>query len=209
MLLSPEQIAYTIESTAAPGRCSSTPGSCPSSTASASACPSSRVRHAAPDRPAARPPLARWAGDEALLAAADPQHAFSGFRREHRATTFYTTRHHGPAGGVFFSHRQLVLHAPSAPLAGWPARCQSQRFHRGDVCMPIAPMFPRPRLGPLPYVATMLGVKRKSGPLRARHAAAAAPRTEGVTFSHCVPTILQMLLLAPAARRWTCPAGRW
>ncbi|WP_298622441.1 fatty acid--CoA ligase [uncultured Zoogloea sp.] len=135
---------------------------------------------------------------EALLAAADSQHAFPDFDENTRATTFYTTGTTGLPKGVFFSHRQLVLHTLGT-LGGLAGAVSGQRFHRGDVYMPITPMFHVHAWG-LPYVATMLGVKQVYPGRYVPDMLLQLRRTEGVTFSHCVPTILQMLLLAPAAK---------
>src|SRR6202011_3253797 len=54
---------------------------------------------------------------EALLAAADPRRDFPDLDESTRATTFYTTGTTGQPKGVYFSHRQLVLHALSARAA--------------------------------------------------------------------------------------------
>lgn len=74
---------------------------------------------------------------EELLAAHGPEYAFPDFDENTRATTFYTT---GLPKGVYFSHRQLVLHT-LALLAGLAMTAQQGRFHRDDVYMPITPMF--------------------------------------------------------------------
>jgi acyl-CoA synthetase (AMP-forming)/AMP-acid ligase II len=55
-------------------------------------------------------------------------------------------------------------------------------------------------LAALPYVATMLGLKQVYPGRYVPETLLKLVRDEGVTFSHCVPTILQMLLLAPAAK---------
>ncbi|BCQ64707.1 hypothetical protein PBOI14_64570 [Pseudomonas sp. Boi14] len=47
---------------------------------------------------------------ETLLAAASPQYAFEDFDENSVATTFYTTGTTGNPKGVYFTHRQLVLH---------------------------------------------------------------------------------------------------
>ncbi len=129
---------------------------------------------------------------EALLANAAPDYDFPDFDENTRATTFYTTGTTGLPKGVFFSHRQLVLHTLSA-MAALASPAGGQRFHRGDVYMPITPMFHVHAWG-LPYVALQLGVKQV---YPGRYIPAQLLRliaSEGVTFSHCVPTILQMML---------------
>lgn len=47
---------------------------------------------------------------EQLLAAASPQYDFPDFDENSVATTFYTTGTTGNPKGVYFTHRQLVLH---------------------------------------------------------------------------------------------------
>ncbi len=51
----------------------------------------------------------------------------------------------------------------------------------------------------VPYLATMLGVKQVYPGRYVPEALLATIAREGVTFSHCVPTILQMLLSRPEA----------
>lgn len=60
------------------------------------------------ERPSA--PLDFAAEYENMLAAADPGYDFPDFDENSRATTFYTTGTTGLPKGVYFSHRQLVLH---------------------------------------------------------------------------------------------------
>ena len=131
---------------------------------------------------------------EDLLAAGDPGYKFPDFSEETRATTFYTTGTTGLPKGVYFSHRQLVLHtlATGAALQG----TGQGRFNRDDVYLPITPMFHVHAWG-IPYVATMLGVKQVyPGRYVPEHLLRLIQR-ENATFSHCVPTILQMLLSSP------------
>ncbi|HOB44567.1 MAG TPA: fatty acid--CoA ligase [Zoogloea sp.] len=135
---------------------------------------------------------------EALLQSGDPACQFPDFDENTRATTFYTTGTTGLPKGVFFSHRQLVLHT-LATLGGAASAPTVQRLHRGDVYMPITPMFHVHAWG-LPYVATLLGVKQVYPGRYVPDVLLALRAKEGVTFSHCVPTILQMLLAAPAAK---------
>ncbi len=147
---------------------------------------------------------------EALLAAASPAFEFPDLPEETRATTFYTTGTTGLPKGVFFSHRQLVLHTLGV-LAALASPATQGRFHRGDVYMPITPMFHVHAWG-IPYVATMLGVKQVYPGKYAPEHLLRLIAQEGVTFSHCVPTILHMLLKAPGAEqvdlsRWKVVVG--
>lgn len=134
---------------------------------------------------------------EAGLREATPITHFPDFDENTRATTFYTTGTTGLPKGVYFSHRQLVLHSLAAMAALGSAPSQG-RLHRDDVYMPITPMFHVHAWG-LPYVATLMGLKQvypgRYLPGRLLELIA----REKVTFSHCVPTILHMLLDHPAA----------
>lgn len=77
---------------------------------------------------------------EALLADAEDSFDFPDFDENTIATTFYTSGTTGNPKGVFFSHRQLVLHsmAEAATLGMLPDK---QGVSYGDVYMPMTPMF--------------------------------------------------------------------
>ena len=132
---------------------------------------------------------------EALLAASEPLAEFPDFDENTRATTFYTTGTTGLPKGVFFTHRQLVLHTLGV-LATLGTNATQGRFHREDVYMPITPMFHVHAWG-IPYMATLLGVKQVYPGKYIPENLARLIATESVTFSHCVPTILHMLLTDP------------
>src|SRR5271166_4032309 len=128
---------------------------------------------------------------EALLAAAPATFAFPDLDENTRATTFYTTGTTGLPKGVYFSHRQLVLHTLATQMAlGGNGQ---GRFTADDVYMPVTPMFHVHAWG-LPYIATVLGVKQIYPGRYVPDALVGLIEREGVTFSHCVPTILQMIL---------------
>ncbi|MFN3713482.1 MAG: fatty acid--CoA ligase [Alcanivoracaceae bacterium] len=141
---------------------------------------------------------------EALLTAASSDFTFPDLDENTRATTFYTTGTTGLPKGVYFSHRQLVLHtyAGRSALGG----SGHGKFNANDVYMPITPMFHVHAWG-IPYMATMMGVKQV---YPGRYEPATLLKllvTEKVTFSHCVPTIIQMLLGAEAAK--SLDLGGW
>ncbi len=146
-----------------------------------------------------------FAGEyEALLAAAPERFDFPELPEETRATTFYTTGTTGLPKGVFFSHRQLVLH--TLGVTSLLASAHHASFRRGDVYMPITPMFHVHAWG-IPYVATMLGVKQVYPGRYAPDVLLSLIEKEKVTFSHCVPTIMHMLLRTPGAER--VDLSRW
>ncbi len=134
---------------------------------------------------------------EALLAGVDPAFVFEDFDENAQATVFYTTGTTGLPKGVRFSHRQLVLHTLGvATSIGTAAAGASMRT--GDVYMPITPMFHVHAWG-FPYVATLLGLKQV---YPGRYLPASLLKlivSEGVTYSHCVPSIMQMLLSHPGS----------
>ena len=132
-----------------------------------------------------------------MLAAAAPAYDFPALPEDTRATTFYTTGTTGLPKGVYYSHRQLVLHTLGVSQAF--AHAPHASFGARDVYMPVTPMFHVHAWG-LPYVATLLGVKQVYPGRYVPDVLLGLIAREGVTFSHCVPTILQMLLASPALR---------
>ena len=141
-----------------------------------------------------------YAGEyEALLAAAPTRYDFPDFDESTRATTFYTTGTTGLPKGVYFSHRQLVLHTLGVATALGTAAGQG-RLDRSDVYMPITPMFHVHAWG-MPYVATLLGLKQVYPGRYAPEMLLQLIDNESVTFSHCVPTILHMLLSSKAGEK--------
>src|SRR6202045_3356953 len=135
---------------------------------------------------------------EEMLAKSSPDFVFEDFDENTRATMFYTTGTTGAPKGVYFSHRQLVLHT-LIDLVGFGSPARQGRFHREDVYMPITPMFHVHGWG-LPYAATAAGVKQVYPGRYQPELLLNLIKAEGVTFSHCVPTILQMLLSAPNSK---------
>ncbi|MDR2990932.1 MAG: fatty acid--CoA ligase [Burkholderiaceae bacterium] len=158
-----------------------------------------RVKHficLADDGPV--PPELDWAGEyEALLAVADPGHEFPEFDENTRATLFYTTGTTGMPKGVYFSHRQIVLHTLAA-LATSSLAATHGRISRDDVYMPLTPMFHAHAWGQ-PYIATLCGYKQVYPGRYEPAMLLKLVKSEGVTFSHCVPTVLHMILSAPEA----------
>ncbi len=134
---------------------------------------------------------------EDMLASAATEYDFPDFDENTQATTFYTSGTTGLPKGVYFSHRQMVLHAITE-LAALGIAPKQGRFHADSVYMPITPMFHVHAWG-FPYSATMAGCKQVYPGRYIPDLLLKLIKTEGVTFTHCVPTILLMLLDAPAS----------
>jgi fatty-acyl-CoA synthase len=143
-------------------------------------------------------PLAFDAEYETLLAESEPDYAFPELDENTLATIFYTTGTTGLPKGVYFSHRQLVLHTESVQTA--LGGIGHGRFNEGDVYMPITPMFHVHAWG-MPYVATTLGAKQVYPGRYVPDALLDLIDRERVSFSHCVPTILQMVLASAKAKK--------
>ncbi len=137
-----------------------------------------------------------FAGEyEALLAESDDHFDFSDFDENTRATTFYTTGTTGMPKGVYFSHRQLVLHTITG-MAALGTVVNQGRFHQQDVYMPMTPMFHVHAWG-VPYIATAMGIKQVYPGKYTPEVLLKLIDKEKVTFSHCVPTIFHLLMSHP------------
>ena len=142
---------------------------------------------------------------EALLAESSEQYDFPDFDENSVATTFYTTGTTGNPKGVFFSHRQLVLHTLNAAVT-MGAYDALPLLRSDDVYMPMTPMFHVHAWG-IPYVATMKGIKQVYPGRYEPNKLVRLYREEGVTFSHGVPAVLQMILESEEAK--TTDLSRW
>ena len=142
---------------------------------------------------------------ETLLAGGAPHFDFPDFDENAQATVFYTTGTTGLPKGVYFSHRQLVLHTLGVATCVGAAAAHGH-LHREDVYMPITPMFHVHAWG-FPYIATLLGLKQVYPGRYLPGALLALIEREKVTFSHCVPSIMQMLLSHPGGE--SVDLSRW
>jgi fatty-acyl-CoA synthase len=150
------------------------------------------------DEPTSEQMLSGVAGEyEELLSKNDGNYDFPDFDENTKATTFYTTGTTGLPKGVYFSHRQLVLHTFGILTAMGSLKAQSG-FDSSDIYMPLTPMFHVHAWG-FPYAATMIGAKQVYPGRYDPQAILKLVEKEQVTFSHCVPTILHMLLNSPTS----------
>lgn len=149
---------------------------------------------------------AGFAGEyEALLNEASDHYEFADFDENTWATTFYTTGTTGNPKGVYFSHRQLFMHTMG--LATYVCGYQAVPFSSiTDVYMPITPMFHVHAWG-FPFLATMLSTKQIYPGRYEPELLLKLLLKEGVTLSHCVPTILNMLVNSPVAKQ--VDLSRW
>jgi fatty-acyl-CoA synthase len=137
---------------------------------------------------------------ESLMSNASKSYDFPDFDENTMATTFYTTGTTGLPKGVFFSHRQLVMHTYGmlASLTAFGSQVQVTSL---DVYMPITPMFHVHAWG-VPYVMTLLGAKQVYPGRYEPEMLLKLLVKEKVTFSHCVPTIMHMLVSSPAIQQF-------
>jgi len=129
---------------------------------------------------------------EALLANAATEFDFPDFDENSVATTFYTSGTTGNPKGVFFSHRQLVLHtlAMTGSLAAYD---EMPLLRSSSVYMPLTPMFHVHAWG-VPYAATMMGIKQVYPGRYEPELLVDLLKEHKVSFSHCVPTVMQMIM---------------
>ena len=134
------------------------------------------------------------AGEYETLLAQQPGHYdFPTFDENAVATLFYTTGTTGNPKGVYFTHRQLVLHT-----LGEASTFQAPGFElldRDKVYMPITPMFHVHAWG-VPYTATLLGATQVYPGRYEPEMLIKLLVSEKVDFSHCVPTLLGMVVNA-------------
>ncbi|MBF0573400.1 MAG: fatty acid--CoA ligase [Desulfamplus sp.] len=136
---------------------------------------------------------------EDILKDADDTYNFPDFDENARATTFYTSGTTGNPKGVYFSHRQLVLHTYGL-MTGLCALDSQAVMTSADVYMPLTPMFHVHAWG-MPYLFTMLGNKQVYPGRYEPEMILKLVVGHKVTFSHCVPTIIHMLVNSPVINK--------
>ncbi|MEJ2459461.1 MAG: long-chain-fatty-acid--CoA ligase, partial [Novosphingobium sp.] len=138
------------------------------------------------------PPGVEMAEFYAITEAAAPEFDYPDIDERSRATMFYTSGTTGNPKGVYYSHRQLFLHTMSV-LATFGTAPAQGRFDADDVYMPITPLFHAHAWG-FPYAVTLLGAKQVYPGRYKTDVLLRLIEEEGVTFSHCVASVLRMLL---------------
>ena len=136
---------------------------------------------------------------ESLILDGNKTFHFPDFDENTLATRFYTTGTTGEPKGVTYSHRQLVLHT-LAVMAGMGSFASDSRLHKDDIYMPITPMFHVHGWG-FPYVATLMGIKQVYPGKFDPDILINLIINEKVSFTHCVPTILNMLLTSAKSKK--------
>jgi len=141
-----------------------------------------------------------FAGEyEAMISDSSGVYEFPDFDENTTATTFYTTGTTGLPKGVFFSHRQIVLHTYGA-MSGLCAYDSQANINSSDVYMPMTPMFHVHAWG-MPYLMTLLGAKQVYPGRYEPEMLLKLIVGEKVTYSHCVPTIMNMLVTSPSIHK--------
>jgi fatty-acyl-CoA synthase len=157
------------------------------------------------DRPPPKLPDVRDYED--LLSTSSPHYDFPILDENDPATLFYTSGTTGLPKGVSFTHRQIVLHTLGFVVA-LGASQGPVKFGSNDVLMPLVPFFHVHSWG-VPYSAGLLGQKVV---LAGRYEVANILETmarEGVTFSHLVPTVLNMVLSYQQIENYRDALSRW
>ncbi|MFB6470350.1 MAG: AMP-binding protein, partial [Vulcanisaeta sp. AZ3] len=114
------------------------------------------------------------------------------------ATLFYTSGTTGPPKGVFFTHRQLVLHAMAVALS---TAAPPYELSVRDVVMPLVPMYHVHSWGG-PHTMFLAGQKYVfTGRMEWGHILRTISE-ERVTYTYGVPAILHLLLTHPDSNKY-------
>jgi len=131
------------------------------------------------------------------LGSTEPLASWPDLDEDATATLFYTTGTTGEPKGVSFTHRQIVLHTLAAGMA-LAVHDEPMALRSSDVYMPLTPMFHVHAWG-VPYIAVTLGLAQVYPGKYEPAMLLTLIERHRVTFSHCVPTLLLMLLRHPSS----------
>ena len=133
---------------------------------------------------------------EELLRSATPHFEYPELNENLVASLSNTTGTTGEPKICFFTHRQNILHTMvwTIMLLGFSG--EKGFDPRRDVMIPLVPMF-HAHGWSLPYMATLLGCEQVYPGKYAPASLLSLIEQEKVTFSHCVPTILHLLMHHP------------
>jgi fatty-acyl-CoA synthase len=134
---------------------------------------------------------------ENLLKQASKAYDFPDFDEDAVATTFYTTGTTGNPKGVYFTHRQLVLHTltNAAMYGGALDKCFAN-FNSSTVFLGLTPFFHVHGWG-FPYYATMIGAHQVYAGRFSIDTFVQLFQKHKPTLTTGVPSILQMFLSSP------------
>jgi fatty-acyl-CoA synthase len=142
-----------------------------------------------------------------LLAQSDGSYEFPELDENTQATMFYTSGTTGMPKGVWFTHRQIVLHTLGF-LQGLSESAPQVRFDSKDVVLPLVPFFHVHSWG-FPYGVAMNGQKLVLAGKYDYSAILELIAREKVTFSDMVPTILNMIVNHPSVEQYRDALSRW
>jgi Acyl-CoA synthetases (AMP-forming)/AMP-acid ligases II len=144
---------------------------------------------------------------EELVSSGSSSYEFPELNENTVATLFYTSGTTGMPKGVWFTHRQLVLHTLST-LVSFSLSASPVCLEYNDVTMPLVPFFHVHCWG-IPYTVGLSGGKivlaGKYEPAKILETI----KSEGVTFSNMVPTVLMMVLNHPRVEEYRESLSKW
>ena len=142
-----------------------------------------------------------------LISGSDPEYEFPEFDENTRATIFYTSGTTGMPKGVWFTHRQLVLHTLVTQI-GLAGGLPQNRLEVRDAVMPLVPFFHVHSWG-IPYGVGLNGQKVVlAGKYDPSNILELISR-ENITYSNMVPTVLNMILNHPAVESYADALSKW